>query len=70
MDGYDVIRQLKDDEDTRPIPIIVTTASPVDLERDKVQVLGMGAAQYMTKPLSIESLIGEVKAALEERQAE
>jgi DNA-binding response OmpR family regulator len=70
MDGYDVIRQLKGDEDTRPIPIIVTTASPIDMERDKVRVLGMGAAQYMTKPLSIESLIVEVKAALAERQAE
>jgi PAS domain S-box-containing protein len=70
MDGYKVIRQLKDDKDTRPIPIIVTTASPLDLERDKIRVLGMGAAQSMTKPLSIESLSLEVKAALEERQAE
>jgi DNA-binding response OmpR family regulator len=70
MDGYDVIRQLKGDKDTRPIPIIVITASSVDRERDKVRVLGMGAAQYMTKPLSVETLIREINATLEERQTE
>jgi DNA-binding response OmpR family regulator len=33
----------------------------VDKERDKVKVLGMGAAQYMTKPLSIETVVAEIK---------
>jgi CheY-like chemotaxis protein len=70
MDGYDVIRQLKGDEETRPIPIIVITAGPVDLEQDRVRLLGMGAAQYMTKPLSIESLLLEVRSTLEAGQAE
>jgi DNA-binding response OmpR family regulator len=70
MDGYEAIRQLKDDRDMRPIPIIVTTTTPLDLERDKVRLMSMGPAQSMTKPLSIESLILEVTAALEERQAE
>jgi DNA-binding response OmpR family regulator len=68
VDGYEVIRQIKGEEDTRPIPIIVITASPVDKERDKVRVLGMGAAQYITKPLSIEVLIREIKRAIAERQ--
>lgn len=68
MDGYEVIRRLKGNEATRSIPIIVITASPVDKERDRVRVLGMGAAQYVTKPLSIESLVREIKMAIEERQ--
>jgi DNA-binding response OmpR family regulator len=68
MNGYEVIRHLKSKKATRPIPIIVITASPVDQERDRVRVLGMGATQYMTKPLSVDALIREVKAAIDERQ--
>ena len=68
VDGYEVIRRLKSEEATRPIPVIVITASPVDKQRDKVRVLGMGAAQYITKPLSIESLIREIKRAIVDKQ--
>ncbi|MEJ2207734.1 MAG: response regulator, partial [Anaerolineae bacterium] len=64
MDGYEVIRRLKADVETSAIPIIVITASPVDKERDRVRVLGMGASQYVTKPLSIENLIDEIKRAM------
>jgi PAS domain S-box-containing protein len=67
MDGYEVIRQLKGDKKTQSIPIIVTTASPLDKERDKIRVLGMGATQYITKPLSLNSLIGEIKKAISEK---
>lgn len=67
MDGYEVIRHLKGDEATRGIPIIVITASPVDKERDKVRVLGMGATQYMSKPLSVETIVAEIKQATMER---
>jgi DNA-binding response OmpR family regulator len=70
MDGYDVIRHLKADQATRDIPIVVITASPVDKERDRVRVLGMGADQYVTKPLSIEGLILEIKKAIAERAPE
>jgi DNA-binding response OmpR family regulator len=70
IDGYEVIRRLKAEESTRPIPIVVITASPVDKERDKVRVLGMGATQYITKPLSIEALVNEITAAIAERKTE
>jgi PAS domain S-box-containing protein len=70
MDGYEVIRRLKGNEATRPIPVIVITASPVDKERDRVRVLGLGASQYVTKPLSIEMLVQEIQTAIAERQAE
>ncbi|HSJ52616.1 MAG TPA: response regulator, partial [Anaerolineae bacterium] len=69
VDGYEVIRRLKAAEATRGIPIVVITASPVDQERDKVQVLGMGADQYLTKPLSIENLIHEIKKAIADKHA-
>jgi CheY-like chemotaxis protein len=68
IDGYEVIRRLKSQEATRSIPIIVITASPVDKDRDRVRVLGMGATQYITKPLSIESLVREIKKAVAENR--
>jgi len=70
MDGYEVIRRLKRDEATRGIPIIVITASPVDKERDKVRVLGMGVSRYMSKPLSVETIVAEIKKATMEREPE
>ncbi len=66
MDGYEVIRRLKEQESSRAIPIIVITASPVDKERDKVRVLGMGASQYLVKPLSVRNLVAEIKKAIAE----
>jgi CheY-like chemotaxis protein/anti-sigma regulatory factor (Ser/Thr protein kinase) len=62
VDGYEVIRQLKSDESTRSIPIIVLTESSVDKERDSIQVLGMDI-NLVTKPLSIEMLIREIQKA-------
>ena len=63
VDGYEVIRRLKSDEATRSIPIIVLTASPIDKEQHRVQVLGMEVSQYVTKPLSVEMLIREIQKA-------
>jgi PAS domain S-box-containing protein len=67
MDGYEVVRRLKDDDKTRPIPVIVATDSPTDREREKVTVLGMDIAEYLTKPLSIEILIREIKKVIAEK---
>ena len=67
VDGYQVVRRLKKDEKTRPIPIVVTTENPTDREREKVQVLGVDVAEYLTKPLSIEVLIREIKKVIAEK---
>jgi DNA-binding response OmpR family regulator len=69
MDGYEVIRRLKSNDATRAIPIVVITASPVDKHRDRVRVLGMGVAQYVSKPLSIEALIHEIRQTIAEKQS-
>ena len=69
MDGYEVIQHLKRNRATRFVPIIVITASPVDKERDRVRILGTGSSQYITKPLSIETLVHEIRTSIEERQS-
>jgi len=48
MDGYELCRHLKDDEKTRNIPIIFISA--FDHPEDVVKGLGLGGADYITKP--------------------
>ncbi len=67
MERYEVVRRLRKNELTRAIPVVVTTDSPVDREQEKVRVLGMDVAEYLTKPLSIEVLIREIKKVIAER---
>jgi len=50
MDGYEVCKRLRAEPRTREIPIIfVTTRSEAD---EEVEGLKMGAADYITKPVS------------------
>jgi CheY-like chemotaxis protein len=64
MDGYEVIRQLKRDEATNSIPIVVTTGSQAAKVRDGVSVLGMDVSQYVAQPFPIEVLIRAIKQAI------
>lgn len=70
MDGYEVIRQLKRDEATSSIPIVVTTGSQVAKVRDGVSVLGMDVSQYVTQPFPIEALIRAIKQVIVGRPLE
>jgi diguanylate cyclase (GGDEF)-like protein len=49
MDGYEVCRQLQQDARTRRIPIIFVTA--LDQEDEETKGLGLGAIDYITKPI-------------------
>ncbi len=62
MDGLDVCRNLKDNERTSSIPVIMLTAKGE--ESDVVLGLGIGADDYITKPFSPKELIARVKAVL------
>jgi CheY-like chemotaxis protein len=69
LDGYEVVRRLQAGDSTRDIPVILITSRPIDRERDRVRVLGDGVARYVSKPLSIEILIREIKKAISAGQA-
>ena len=62
MDGLSVCRQLKSQEATRAIPIIMLTARSE--ESDVVIGLELGAVDYITKPFSRKILIARVRAQL------
>jgi len=62
MDGYEVARKLRSDQNTSSIPIIMFTAkTQVD---DKVAGFEAGADDYLTKPTQPRELFAHVKAVL------
>lgn len=62
MDGLEVCRELKKEDKTAHIPIIMLTAK--SQESDKVVGLELGADDYVTKPFSPRELIARIKAIL------
>jgi len=62
IDGKEVCRQLKWNQQTRHIPIIMLTAKGE--ESDIVSGLEMGADDYMVKPFSAKVLIARIRNAL------
>lgn len=64
MDGWTVIRRLKENPQAARLPIIVLTASPVDMQQEKARVLEMGVDRFLVKPLSIQALIAEINRQL------
>ncbi len=62
MDGFEVCRQLKGNQATAAIPIIMLTAKNEEI--DKVLGLELGADDYVAKPFSTRELIARVKAVL------
>ena len=53
-DGYDVLRQLKDDDRTAGIPVVLLTAKAADT--DVWEGWKSGADYYMTKPFDPDEL--------------
>lgn len=66
MNGLEVCRQLKSDNKTSHIPIIMLTAKGE--ESDIVVGLEMGADDYVTKPFSVQVLMSRVRAVLRRHQ--
>ena len=67
MSGYDVIRALKKSPDTSAIPVIFLTA--MGSGEDEMAGLALGAADYITKPISPPIVMARVKTQLENKAA-
>jgi len=62
MNGIELARRLRDDEQTADIPIIMLTAR--DDEDHKVHGLEAGIDDYITKPFSPRELVARLKSVL------
>jgi two-component system phosphate regulon response regulator PhoB len=62
MSGTDICRQLRADEHTRGLPVIMLTAKGEEI--DRVVGFEVGADDYVIKPFSVRELVLRVKALL------
>ena len=68
MDGWEVYQQMKSDESTRHIPVIVVTARAQSIDK----VLGLHIAKvddYIAKPFSPQELLTSVEKVLSQKKA-
>ena len=62
MDGFEVVRRLKADAATRPIPVIAVTAFAMVGDRDRV--LAGGFDGYIGKPIVPETFVSQIERFL------
>ena len=62
MNGVDYARRIRNNPDTRDIPIIMLTARGE--ETDKIRGLDTGADDYITKPFSTRELLARIRAVM------
>lgn len=61
-DGYTILKKLREDSETKKIPVIMLTSKTNEF--DKVKGLDMGADDYIEKPFGVMELISRIKAVL------
>lgn len=62
MNGYQVLKKMKEDDDIKNIPVIMLTAK--GQERDVVKGIEMGAEDYIVKPFRPAELTARIKKIL------
>jgi CheY-like chemotaxis protein len=62
MDGYSACREIKADQSTKNIPVVMLTAVGYDLNKKLAKQ--MGADGYVTKPFSRQQLIDAISPLL------
>ena len=62
LSGFDVLEQLRADDDTREMAVLMLTARRE--EPDRIRGLSLGADDYLTKPFSPQELVLRVGAIL------
>ena len=66
LDGYEVLKRLKADGETRNIPVIFVTSKGKD--EDETKGLEMGAVDYIHKPVNPTVVKARVRAHMELKQ--
>ncbi len=66
VDGYEIVRNLRNNPKTKKLPVIMITAKATEM--DMIKGLDDGADDYITKPFSIMELLSRVRALLRRSQ--
>jgi DNA-binding response OmpR family regulator len=68
LDGHAICKQLREDRETRTIPIILISA--LGTEEHKTAGLELGADDYVVKPFGLAELISRIRAVLRRAQVQ
>ncbi len=66
MDGYEVLRRMRDNLDFSQIPVIMVTG--IDDEQSRIKAISLGANDFITKPFSVEIVKHCVKNSITLRE--
>jgi DNA-binding response OmpR family regulator len=67
MDGFTTCRLLKNQDETRLIPIVIMTA--LDGIEDRIKGIEAGADDFLTKPVNPRELLARIRTSLRQKQA-
>lgn len=59
MDGYEIVKKVRQDESIRHIPIIALTAHA--MKGDRVKIIEAGCNEYISKPIDVKELLQKIK---------
>lgn len=62
LNGWQTLEQIKKDEKTKNIPVVMLTGHESDLSKEAMQAKGV--SDYLTKPFVHEDMLSRVKQAL------
>ncbi len=65
LDGWEATRQLKAAAETQHVPVIALTAHAMSGDRERA--LGVGCADYHTKPVEFPKLLTQIEALLQNK---
>ncbi|MEM1203558.1 MAG: response regulator [Acidobacteriota bacterium] len=63
MDGWETLRLLKLDDESRDVPVVILSARAEP--KDKIRALQEGAVDYIIKPFSVVDSLAKIRALLD-----
>lgn len=61
-DGVEILKKLRENPETKKIPVIMATAKGTEM--DKIHSLDLGADDYLVKPFGVMEMVSRIKAVL------
>ena len=68
MDGFELCRNVKEDDELKTIPFVFYTATYLDEDSKKLG-LSLGASRYMEKPMDLPEFLESISAVLKDHKA-
>ena len=66
MDGFEVCRQIKEDQKLRSIPVIIVTS--LSAKQDRIRGIEAGAEEFVSKPFDPTDVLARIKLLLKVKQ--